>query len=159
MSREQQRQQQKQRAREESRGESAAQPRTADTAAVGEAAGTNKGKSDMALEEAQVAAGKDGARNIGIQWIDVHLPNGKACRFVVTTTAGNALEVIMEQKSYNKSYHGTSSVATGITPVAPHGTRGRLIVKDLATGETVEQPWIWRSGAGGLWELLKRLFT
>lgn len=123
------------------------------------AVSSKKGKSDMAIEEAQVTAGKEGARNISVQWIDVHLPHAKPCRFVVTTAAGNALEVVMEQKSYNKSYHGTSSVATGITPVAPHGTRGKLTVKDLATGETLEQPWMWRSGAGGLWELLKRLFT
>jgi hypothetical protein len=124
-----------------------------------EAGSTKKGKSAMRLEGAQVTAGKDGARNISIQWIDVHLPHAKPCRFVVSTTAGNALEVLVEQKSYRKSYQGTSSVQTEITPVAPHGTRGLLTAKDMTSGETVEQPWVWRNGAGGLWELLKRLFT
>jgi len=48
-------------------------------------------------------------------------------------------------------------------PVAPHGTPGKLTVRDLATGETFEQPWTWHAGAGGLlsslWQLLKHLFT
>ena len=68
----------------------------------------------------------------------------------------------MEQKSYRKIYQGTSSVQTDITPVAPIGTKGKLTVRDLTTGETVEQPWTWRAVAGGwsgLWELIKRLFT
>jgi len=116
----------------------------------------------MGLEEAQVSAGKDGACNVRIQWIQVPLPNAIPCRFAVTTAAGNVLEVFMEQKSYRKSYQGTSSVQTDITPVAPLGTKGKLTVRDLTTGETVEQPWTWRAGAGGssgLWELIKRLFT
>jgi hypothetical protein len=68
----------------------------------------------------------------------------------------------MEQESYRKSYQGTSFLQTGITPVAPTGTKGMLTVQDLTTGEMLEQPWIWRAGAGGrlaLWALLKRLFT
>jgi hypothetical protein len=116
----------------------------------------------MGLEEAQVTAGKDGASNIRVEKISVPLPNAVPCRFAITTAAGNALEVSMEQKSYRKSYQGTSSVQTDITPVAPIGTKGKLTVRDLTTGETVEQPWTWRAGAGGgsgLWELIKRLFT
>ena len=116
----------------------------------------------MALEEATVTAGKDGACNIRVQWIRVSLPHADPCRFAVTTAAGNALEVSMEQKSCQKAYKGTSAVQTDITPVAPHGTQGKLTVHDLTTGETLEQPWTWRTGASswsGLWELLKRLFT
>lgn len=116
----------------------------------------------MALEEASVTAGKDGASNIRIQWIKVSLPHAEPCRFAVTTAPGNSLEVSMEQMSYHRSYQGTSAVQTDITPVAPNGTRGKLTVHDLTTGETLEQPWVWRAGAGGwsgLWELLKKLFT
>jgi len=116
----------------------------------------------MGLEEAQVTAGKDGACNIRVEKIPVPLPNAIPCRFVVTTAAGNALEVSMEQTVYRKTYRGTSSVHTDITPVAPIGTKGRIIVRDLTTGETVEQPWTWHVVGGrrsGLWELIKRLFT
>src|SRR5215469_405568 len=88
------------RAKEQSRSAPPSQPRTADQPAVQEASATQKGQSDMALEEAQVTAGKDGARNIRIQWIDVHLPNAKPCRFAITTAPGNSLEALMEQKSY-----------------------------------------------------------
>jgi hypothetical protein len=116
----------------------------------------------MALEEATVTAGKDGARNIRVEWIRVPLPHADPCRFAVTTAAGNALEVSMEQNSYRRSYQGTSSLQTDITPVAPRGTKGMLTVRDLTTGETLEQPWTWRADAGGwsgLWDLLKRWFT
>lgn len=161
---EQQRQARRQeRAREESRSESAPPPqRLARETAAEAAAGTKQRQSDMGLEEAIVTAGKDGARNIAVRWIQVPLPNAVPCRFAVTTAAGNALEVSMEQKSYRKSYQGTTSVQTDITPVAPIGTKGLLTVHDLITGETLEQPWTWRSGVGGgsgLWALLKRLFT
>lgn len=147
------------RAKEQSRSESASQPRPADQTALEEAAGKQQRRSDMALEEAIVTAGKDGARNIRVEWIRVSLPHAQPCRFAVTTAAGNSLEVSMEQRSYQRSYQGTSSLQTDITPVAPHGTKGKLTVHDLTSGETLEQPWIWRSGVGGLWELLKRLFT
>jgi hypothetical protein len=152
------------RRQEESRRESApaSQPRTADPASLHEASSTQKGQSSIGVEAAQITAGKDGAQNIRVKWIDVPLRNATPVRFAVTTAAGNTLEVSMEQQSYRKSYQGTSSLQTDITPVAPHGTKGRLTVHDLTTGETLEQPWKWRwSGGGlsGLWELLKRLFT
>lgn len=116
----------------------------------------------MGLEDAQVTAGKDGATSIRVEKILVPLPHAIPCRFAVTTATGNALEVSMEQKSYRKTYQGTSSVQTDITPVAPIGTKGKLTVRDLTTGETVEQPWTWRATAGGwsgLWKLIKRLFS
>lgn len=152
------------RANEQSRSGSGSTPqqRTADQPALQEAGSAQGRQSDMALEEAVVTAGKDGARNIRVQWIQVPLSNAIPCRFAITTVAGNALEVSMEQKSYHKSYQGTSFLQTDITPVAPVGTEGKLTVHDLTTGETLEQPWKWRAGAAGwsgLWALLKRLFT
>ena len=159
---EQRRARPQERSREESRRESVSQPRTAEQPSLQEAGSARQRQSDMGLEEAQVTAGKDGASSIRVEKIPVPLPNAIPCRFAVTTATGNTLEVSMEQKSYRKSYQGTSSVQTDITPVAPIGTKGKLIVRDLTTGETVEQPWMWRAGAGGwpgLWELIKRLFT
>jgi hypothetical protein len=150
------------RVREQSESASAPQQRTADQTTLQEAGSARQRQSDMAIEEANVTAGKDGACNIRVQWIKVSLPHADPCRFAITTAPGNSLEVSMEQKSYHKSYQGTSSVQTDITPVAPNGTQGKLTVHDLTTGETVEQPWTWRAGAGGgsgLWGLLKRLFT
>ena len=152
----------KERAQEQPRSASTSQPGTANETALREAASAQERQSDMALEAAAVTAGRDGACNIRVQWIRVSLPHAEPCRFAVTTAAGNALEVSMEQKGWQKAYKGTSAVQTDITPVAPHGTKGKLTVHDLTTGETLEQPWTWRAGAGGwsgLWELLKRLFT
>ena len=147
------------RAKEQPRSESTAQPRTAEQTAVQDTGSAQQRQTDLALEEAVVTEGKNGARNIRVEWIRVSLPHAQPAKFTITTAAGNALEVSMEQKSYRRSYQGTSSLTTDITPVAPHGTRGKLIVHDLTTGETLEQPWMWRTGAGGLWELIKRLFT
>lgn len=127
-----------------------------------EAGGARRRKSDMGLEEARSTAGKDGASSIQVRWIEVPLPHALPCRFAVTTATGNALEVSMEQLSYRKSYTGISSLQTDITPVAPNGTEGKLTVRDVTTGETLEQPWRWRArggGLSGLWELLKSLFT
>ena len=165
MSQEQQRQrqQEKQRQREDSRQGSTSQQQTADQTTTQVPGSAKQKKSDMKREEAKVTEGKEGARNLQVQWIDVQLPNARSCRFAITTAAGNAVEAVMEQKSYRQSYQGTSSFQTGIVPVAPNGTRGKLTVRDLATGETFEQPWIWHSGAGGLlaalWGLVKGLFS
>ena len=160
--RQQQRQQQQQRQKEQSRQDAPSPQRPGEEVAT-QLAGAKQKKSDMALEEAQITAGKDGARNLRLQWIDINLPHAKSCRFVITTAADNAVEAVLEQKNYRQSFQGTSSLQTGIVPVAPHGTKGRLTVRDLATGETLEQPWMWRVGVGGvlssLWQLLKRLFT
>jgi hypothetical protein len=91
-------------------------------------------------------------------WVEVdgHLP----CGFDVTTRPGHGLEVVVEQLAYRKTYTGTGALKTGIVPIVPIGTKGRIIARDTTTGETVEQPWTWRllSGGGGLWQLIKRLF-
>ena len=158
----QQRARPQERAQEQPRSASTSQQRTSDQPALREAVSAQRRQSGMAVEEARVTAGKGGALNIRIEWIRVPLAHAIPCRFAITTAAGNALEVSMEQESYRKSYRGTSFLQTDITPVAPTGTRGMLTVRDLTTGETVEQPWIWRAGAGGLsglWALLKKLFT
>lgn len=147
------------RAKEQPRSATTSQPQTADQPALQDCGSAQQRQTDMAIEEATVTPGKDGACNIRVEWIRVSLPHAQPCKFRVSTAAGNALEVAMEQKSYRKTYQGTSSLQTDISPVAPHGTRGKLTVHDLTTGETLEQPWIWKTAAGGLWELLKRLFT
>jgi hypothetical protein len=160
--RQRQREQQQQRQRDESR-RAPSQPRTAGEVTTQVVDDAKQKKSDVALEDAKVTEGKDGARNLKVQWIDMNLPHAKSCRFAISTAAGNAIEAVMEQKNYRQSYQGTGALQTGIVPAAPHGTPGKLTVRDLATGETYEQPWTWHSGAAGLlsslWQLLKRLFT
>jgi hypothetical protein len=90
-------------------------------------------------------------------WVEVdgNMPSG----FRVSTRPDHGLEVVMEQRAYRKTYTGVGSLETGLTPVAPLGTKGRLIARDTTTGETVEQPWTWipLGGGGGLWRLIKRL--
>jgi hypothetical protein len=161
--RQQQRQREKQRQREDSRARSASQPQAADQTTTQVLESAEGKKSDMALEKPRVTAGQDGAQNLRVQWIDVHLPQAKSCKFAITTASGNAIEAVLEQKNYRQAYQGTSSLQTAIVPVAPNGTPGKLTVHDLATGETFEQPWIWHSGVAGLlstlWQLLKHLFT
>jgi hypothetical protein len=156
----QQQRQRQERPNEESPPESSSQQRTADQTTA-QVVGSAEKKNDMALEEARVTAGKGGARNLRVQWIDVQLPNADSCRFTVTTATGNVVEAVMEQKAYRQSYQGTSSLQTGIVPVATVGTKGNLTVRDLTTGELFEQPWTWRVGVRrwSLWALLKRWFT
>lgn len=163
MSQQQQRQRQRgqERARDDSRRESASQQRTAEEIAV---QGTQRERQcEMTVEEAQITAGKNGARNLQVQWITVPLPNATSCRFAITTAAGHGIEAVTEQKNYSRAYQGTSSLQTAIIPAAPNGTKGKLTVRDVETGETFEQPWVWHAGAGGLlsalWALVKKLFT
>lgn len=115
----------------------------------------------MQLDAAELTPGRAGESHISIEksWVEVegHLP----ASFKVATLAGNALEVTLEQLSYRKTHTGTGSLQTGLTPLAPIGTRGRLIARDLTSGETVEQPWIWHLHGGprrSLWEVVKGLF-
>jgi hypothetical protein len=115
----------------------------------------------LQLEAPIVAAGRDGATNIALEkyWVEVdgHLP----CGFTVATLDGHGLEVVQEQLSYRKVYTGVGSIRTNVTPVAPIGTKGRIVVTDTTTGETCEQPWTWQlrgGGGGGLWAMIKRLF-
>ena len=122
----------------------------------------SKKASGLEMDEAIATAGRAGERSITIEkfWVavDGNLPAG----FNVATLAGNGLEVVMEQRSYRKTYVGTGALKTGLTPIAPIGTKGRILVKDTTTGETLEQPWNWHllhpGLFSGLWAFLKNLF-
>jgi hypothetical protein len=114
----------------------------------------------VTMEEAIVTSGRAGERNITIDWfwvkVEGHLPNG----FNVSTLPDHGLDVVMEQRSYRKTYAGTGTLKTGLAPIAPIGTKGRLLVTDTTSGETFEQPWTWRplgGGGSGLWQAIKRL--
>jgi hypothetical protein len=112
----------------------------------------------LEMEKAITTAGRGGELNITIEkfWVEVdgHLPAG----FNVTTREGHGLDVLLEQLVYKRTYTGTSALKTGLTPIAPIGTKGRILVTDTTTGETLEQPWTWRSrGSFSLWQMIKRL--
>ncbi|MEP6971698.1 MAG: hypothetical protein ABJA49_14725 [Betaproteobacteria bacterium] len=113
----------------------------------------------MGLGRATATAGSTGAIHITFEkfWqpVDNHLP----CGFDVATLPGHGLVVTLEQLAYCKKYDGTGTVKTGLTPVAPIGTTGRMIARDLVTGETLEVPWTWHmigGGGGTFWAGLVR---
>jgi hypothetical protein len=147
--------------RTDPRGESSAK-RTGDQGAQDSKA---KGKSPgIKTEPAKVTLGKAGEQNLRIEWVDVPLGGDRSVYFNIVTAAGNALEVEAEQASYRKAYRGSGSLRTDVMPVAPIGTRGRLVVRDTSTGEVLEQPWVWISLSGmSLFGLIvaafKKLFT
>jgi hypothetical protein len=129
------------------------------------AAETGK-KQDSALkpEKAVAVAGHAGERHISIEWVPVQISGHVPVYFIVTTAAGNPLEVQVEQLVYHKSYAGTEKVQTNVIPIAPIGTKVKVSVRDTATGETLEQIGTWRLIGGGslfgwLFSMLKRLFT
>jgi hypothetical protein len=111
-------------------------------------------------------AGRAGENALAIEWIPAPVPwpgggMARSVRFRVSTTGGGALEARLEQLAYNRSESGNGTLTTQIVPAAPVGTSGKLTARDIATGETLEQPWIWVGGgsAGGwsLWAAIKRL--
>jgi hypothetical protein len=137
-----------------SKGEPIALPHTV-------TATSSKKASGLQMEEAVVTAGRAGEKNITLEkfWVEVdgHLP----CGFNVGTLEGHGLEVLIEQRSYRRTYTGTGALKTGLCPIAPIGTKGRILVTDTTTGETLEQPWTWylyRRGFSGLWRFIKGLF-
>lgn len=113
------------------------------------------------MGELKVTPGAAGARGVALEMFSQRVGNALPCGFKVTTTPGNGLEVIMEQQAYKKTFMGTGSLTTTVTPVAPIGTPGKITARDTTTGEVVEQPWTWRilsqSSASGLWALFMRL--
>jgi hypothetical protein len=119
-------------------------------------------KSGFKAEAATVTLGRAKEKNIQVKWIDVLLGNSKSCRFEIRTADGNALEAMIEQRVYRQPYSGAGAINTQAVPVAPIGTKGKLIVRDTTTGERFEQPWTWYAMGGGssfsLWEAIKRLF-
>jgi hypothetical protein len=119
-------------------------------------------KSAFKAEAAIVTLGRAKEKNIQVKWIDVPLGNSISCRFEIRTAGGNALEATIEQRAYRQTYSGSGAINTQPVPVAPVGTKGKLIVRDTTTGESFEQPWTWYAMGGGsrlsLWEAIKRLF-
>lgn len=115
---------------------------------------TRRAKNDAdkspALEIAEETAtvGQAGERNLQIEWVDVWIGNSKPCYFNVSTVAGHALEFEIQQLSYQKKYTGEHTIKTDVIPVAPIGTRGKLIARDLTTGEMLEQGIVWRDMGG-----------
>src|SRR5947207_2106200 len=115
----------------------------------------------ISVGELKATAGRAGARNLTVEWIDVWVGNNRPCRFNVRTLSGNGLEVTLEQLVYKKAFTGTGAVNTPVIPVVPIGTKGRLTARDTTTDETLEQPWTWvRLGRLGLlsrlWNAAKR---
>lgn len=103
------------------------------------------------IEPAVVTAGRNGEKNLQFEWVDVRVsPNWTSCYFNVRSLPGHRLEAQVEQLAYRKSYAGEGRFRTDVTPVAAHGTPGKLTVHDLDTGEVLEQCWRWREwGAAG----------
>jgi hypothetical protein len=112
----------------------------------------------VAIDKLKVTAGRSGERNIKIEWVDVPVGGYRSARFNVTTAPGNGLEVTLEQQEYRKTLSGQGTVSTSVLPVAPVGTKGKLVARDAVTGEVAEQPWTWISlGRLGFWQMIKRL--
>lgn len=101
-------------------------------------------KSGITTEEATVVEGAGGARNISYQWIDVWLPGGKPMYIIVNTLPDHELQVMIEQNSWKKNYVARGNIKTDVVPIAPIGTRGKLVAKDAATGEEHTVNFIWR---------------
>ena len=115
-------------------------------------------------EPQKVTLGRAATQTLAIEWIPAPIPwpqggTAQSVRFRVTTSGGAAIEARLEQLVYNRTESGQGSLMTQIVPAAPIGTRGKLIARDPATSETVEQPWVWVNLGGGwsLWGLIKRL--
>ncbi len=103
---------------------------------TGQAVGINVG-------ELMASAGRAGEGNLATERIDVWVGSARSARFDIQTVAHNGLEVVVEQATYRKNYTGNEAVRTEVTPVAPIGTQGKLTVRDIVTGEVLEQPWTW----------------
>ena len=110
------------------------------------------------MGELKRTAGRAGEGNITLEKFWVQVGNSYPCGFKVATNPENDLEVTLEQLSYRRVHNGKGGLTTQIIPVEPIGTKGRVIARDIATGEVVEQPWTWqRIGSGGFWEFIKKL--
>ena len=109
--------------------------------------------------------GRAGESNLRIekvpQWVGIHLSS----YYNISTAAGNEIQATMKQRAYRRNYAATGSLRTLITPVAPIGTKGVIVVTDLTTGETLEQPWTWVPLNGGMgwlgriWRTVKGMFV
>ncbi|MDH3725934.1 MAG: hypothetical protein OER77_00245 [Myxococcales bacterium] len=108
--------------------------------------------------------GRSGENNLRIekvrQWVGIHLSS----YYNISTAAGNEIQATVKQRAYKRGYGATGSLQTLVTPVAPIGTKGVIVVTDLTTGERLEQPWTWvpLNGPGWLsrfWKTVKGMFT
>ena len=115
-------------------------------------------KPAVELGEAKSTAGRAGERALAVQWHEIWIGAVKSARFTVRTSAGNALEVQLEQQHYLKRHGGVGSLETDIVPAAPAGTPGKLVARDTVTGEVLEQPWVWRDLGSSFWQQLVSMF-
>jgi hypothetical protein len=100
-------------------------------------------QSGITADEQIAVAGADGAKNLNYQWVDVWLPDGKPMYIVVNTLGSNDLNVMIEQRSWKKTYSAKGRVQTDVVPIAPIGTQGQLIAKDTTTGEELTVKFHW----------------
>ena len=116
-------------------------------------------KSGFQMGPEKRTAGKAGESNLSVERIEEWVGHNRSARFNVKTAPGNSLEVTIHQESYHRPYTGVGAAATGLIPVAPIGTKGKVVCIDTTTGETLERPWRWQLlGRGfGLWQLIKNL--
>jgi hypothetical protein len=122
----------------------------------------SKAQSTFQVGEEQRVLGRSGERNLQLKFTDVWLGSARSGRFNLETSAGNGLEATIEQDVYRRTYGGTGTLETQVLPVAPIGTKGKIVARDTTTGEVLERPFTWidigQDGGGGLWEMIKRLF-
>jgi hypothetical protein len=118
-----------------------------------------KNKPTLKMGELKCTAGRAGERSITLEKFWVQVGNAFPCGFKVGTLPENELEVTMEQLAYRKVYSGRGGLTTQVIPVVPVGTPGRVIARDITTGEVVEQPWKWHyiGPFSRFWESIKNL--
>ena len=111
------------------------------------------------MGELKRTAGRTGERSITLEKFWVQVGNAFPCGFKVGTLAENELEVTLEQLSYRRIHTGRGALTTQVIPVVPIGTNGRVIARDIATGEIVEQPWKWQriGPLSRFWDLIRKL--
>jgi hypothetical protein len=128
-------------------GQQATAPAFSESAAVPvlDATTSTNGTPAVEVTERTATAGRAGEKNIEIEWVPVRVGNDLPVFWNVRTSSGNALEVTVEQKVYNRAYTGNGSVKTHVIPVAPIGTPLKISVRDVTTGETREEKGVWKS--------------
>ena len=126
-----------------------------------QSAAPKKGRKKPGLQmDAAIVSVAAAEPSVAIEKFWIEVDGNQPAGFDVTTRETHGLEVVLEQRSYRKVYTGTGSVRTDLTPIAPIGTKGRIIARDLTSGETLEQPWTWqliRGDSGGFWQVIKKL--
>jgi hypothetical protein len=106
---------------------------------------TPQGSGSLQIEP-RIADGSD--PSIGFDWRPTQLAASHSYGCVVTTEAGHALTVTVEQLAYKKTLRGTGCVELTVIPVAARGASGRLIARDETTGATAQAEWSWHEASG-----------